>query len=472
MVISNRWRYFLSVQGREVEVGEGEISLGRSQSANVSVKDASVSRNHALMHAQSGRLTVKDLNSSNGTFLNGMRIFAEAELHDGDALTLGESEMRVRILPPESVAATMRIDPRALLAGEELRLQAEEEAKAALVPGAVPARSPLPPPPSALSHVPRSSAAAPPSPRLPLAAVDLSAPASADTGPTPLPARPAPVVPPPSPAAVAPAPKAPPPMPAPTPPAMPPMSAPVAMPPLAPASVAAAVEPHQDRPSPPPAPRPAVEAAPEAPSAVRAPAPPAAMAAPAAELAAEPAPAEAAPEADLFALPDLDLPPLPPVEVTKVSGPQPIVPRAAPVAPMNTRPAGFWLRSVAVILDSLLLGLICGGLFLATGNVLDDEQRVKLISVVWFVLDFGMRIVGWSLWGTTPGKLLLGLRVFPAGSPVPGIGFGKALLRYVGYGVSGAVLGIGFLMVAFTKGKRGLHDMIAGTTVGKTSRAA
>jgi len=70
------------VQGREVEVGEGEISLGRSQSANVSVKDASVSRNHALMQAKSGRLTVKDLNSSNGTFLNGMRIFAEAELHD------------------------------------------------------------------------------------------------------------------------------------------------------------------------------------------------------------------------------------------------------------------------------------------------------------------------------------------------------------------------------------------------------
>src|SRR6185295_15116323 len=98
---------------------------------------------------------------SNGTFLNGMRIFAEAELHDGDTLTLGESEMRVRIVAPESVAATMRIDPRALLAGEELRLQAEEEAKAALSPASSPERSPLPAPRSAVSPPPRASAAAP-----------------------------------------------------------------------------------------------------------------------------------------------------------------------------------------------------------------------------------------------------------------------------------------------------------------------
>jgi len=455
------------VQGREVEVGEGEISLGRSQSANVSVKDASVSRNHALMQAKSGRLTVKDLNSSNGTFLNGMRIFAEAELHDGDLLTLGESEMRVRILPPESVAATMRIDPRALLAGEELRLQAEEEAKAALVPGAVPSRSPLPPPPSAVSHVPRSSAAAPA--RVPPPAADLSAPASIETGPTPLPARPVPVAPPPAaaappvqPAALATAP----------PPAMPPMAAAVAMPPLAPPAPVAAPAPpplprHEPapRPSPPPAARPPVEAAP---AAVHAPAP----AVPAISAAAVEPAAEAAADADAFAFPDLDLPPLPPVEVTKVTVSNGAIPRVAPSVVLTTRPAGFWLRAVAVLLDGLLVALICGGIFLATGSVLDDEQRIQLVGVVWFGLDLAMRFVGWSIWGTTPGKRLLGLHVFPAGSQRPGIGFGKGLLRCLGYWASGATLGVGFLMVAFTNGKRGLHDMIAGTTVGKTTRAA
>ncbi len=45
--------------------------------------------------------------------------------------------------------------------------------------------------------------------------------------------------------------------------------------------------------------------------------------------------------------------------------------------------------------------------------------------------------------------------------------WGKAILRYVGYFVSGIILGIGYLMVFFTENKKGLHDMIAGTRVVK-----
>lgn len=430
-VISNRWRYFLTVQGREVELAEGEASLGRSQSANVSVKDASVSRNHALVVARGGRLTVKDLNSSNGTFLNGMRIFAEAELHDGDALTLGESEMRVRILPPESVAATMRIDPRALLAGEELRLQAEEEAKAAR-PGDIAAPPASPPAP------PRPAPAA--------------APASVDTGPAALPSRPPQ---PPAPAVPA-ARAAAPPTPAP-PPTVRPASA--ASPPSTPAAaVSAPVAPAIPAKAPlvappPPAPKP-VAASPAAP--------------PAAEPAAPPAIEESLHPSSAFDLPDL--PPLPPVEATPPKpAPRGTLPGIAPkpAVAINTRAAGFWVRAVAVMLDGLLLGIVCGGLWLATGSFLDDQQRVLLISVAYFTLDLAMRLVGWSVWGTTPGKRLLGLFVFPAGSSVPGIGFGKGVLRCLGYWISGALAGVGFLMAAFTQGKRGLHDMIAGTSVGR-----
>lgn len=43
--------------------------------------------------------------------------------------------------------------------------------------------------------------------------------------------------------------------------------------------------------------------------------------------------------------------------------------------------------------------------------------------------------------------------------------YGKAFLRWVGYSISGLTLGIGYLMVAFTKQKQGLHDKIAGTYV-------
>jgi uncharacterized RDD family membrane protein YckC len=69
--------------------------------------------------------------------------------------------------------------------------------------------------------------------------------------------------------------------------------------------------------------------------------------------------------------------------------------------------------------------------------------------------------------GATPGKELLGLRVVAedGSSPIP---LGSALRRALGYLLSVASLGIGFLMVAF--GGRGLHDRIAGTRVVKESR--
>jgi uncharacterized RDD family membrane protein YckC len=64
--------------------------------------------------------------------------------------------------------------------------------------------------------------------------------------------------------------------------------------------------------------------------------------------------------------------------------------------------------------------------------------------------------------GATPGKRLLGLGVQADDGTEP-IGAARAAVRLFGYGVSAALLGAGFLMVAF--GRRGLHDRIAGTRV-------
>jgi uncharacterized RDD family membrane protein YckC len=73
----------------------------------------------------------------------------------------------------------------------------------------------------------------------------------------------------------------------------------------------------------------------------------------------------------------------------------------------------------------------------------------------------------WSVKGATPGKELLDLRVVTDDgvSPIP---LASASKRALGYLLSAASLGIGFLMVAF--GGRGLHDRIAGTRVVKEAR--
>ena len=69
-----------------------------------------------------------------------------------------------------------------------------------------------------------------------------------------------------------------------------------------------------------------------------------------------------------------------------------------------------------------------------------------------------------GLTGLTLGKWATGLRIERNdGGPV---GIGRALLRhFVGYPLSFALLGIGFLIAAVSVHGRGLHDMIAGTIV-------
>ena len=65
--------------------------------------------------------------------------------------------------------------------------------------------------------------------------------------------------------------------------------------------------------------------------------------------------------------------------------------------------------------------------------------------------------------GATVGKMAMGLRVVT--SDGQRLSFMNATGRYFAKIISAIILGIGFLMIAFTDKKRGLHDMIASTLV-------
>ncbi|HYN40465.1 MAG TPA: RDD family protein [Thermoanaerobaculia bacterium] len=93
-------RYILVVDGREIELSEGEVTLGRSRSATVRVDHESVSRSHALLTFASGTAVLKDLNSSNGTFVAGRRILNETILRSGDRLQVGAAVIEYRLLEP------------------------------------------------------------------------------------------------------------------------------------------------------------------------------------------------------------------------------------------------------------------------------------------------------------------------------------------------------------------------------------
>lgn len=72
-----------------IEVGTEPTIIGRDvATAKVVIKDAKVSRNHCSVWLQAGECWIKDLESSNGTWVNGSQV-AQVKLRVGDEISVG-----------------------------------------------------------------------------------------------------------------------------------------------------------------------------------------------------------------------------------------------------------------------------------------------------------------------------------------------------------------------------------------------
>ncbi len=117
--------------------------------------------------------------------------------------------------------------------------------------------------------------------------------------------------------------------------------------------------------------------------------------------------------------------------------------------------------SYAAILVLALIGALVG-MFSPNGPMAPERLMILLA----FVIGLGYFIIGWGRNGQTLGKSMLGLTVVrPDGKP---LGYGKAILRYIGYIISGIVFSVGFLWIAFDKKRQGWHDKMAGSVVVNT----
>ena len=145
----------------------------------------------------------------------------------------------------------------------------------------------------------------------------------------------------------------------------------------------------------------------------------------------------------------------------------------ATASPINEHSyAGFWIRVVAYLIDSILLVTVQSVLSLLInltigmlGIATDGDPAIN--TVIWLfgaVLSISYAVFFIGYCGQTPGKMALRIKVIRTdGSPV---NYGRAALREVlGKFISSILLGIGYLMVAFDSRKQGLHDKIADTFV-------
>jgi pSer/pThr/pTyr-binding forkhead associated (FHA) protein len=70
--------------------------IGRSDDADVQIDDPYASDYHLRLALQEGRVTVHDLGSTNGTYVNGRRVTVPVPLSKGDAVQVGKTIMEVR----------------------------------------------------------------------------------------------------------------------------------------------------------------------------------------------------------------------------------------------------------------------------------------------------------------------------------------------------------------------------------------
>jgi pSer/pThr/pTyr-binding forkhead associated (FHA) protein len=74
----------------EFTLTEGTHVVGRQEGVSIFISDRQVSRNHAVITVQNGRVTIEDRASANGTFVNGERMSSPRTLKAGDQLKFGD----------------------------------------------------------------------------------------------------------------------------------------------------------------------------------------------------------------------------------------------------------------------------------------------------------------------------------------------------------------------------------------------
>ncbi len=140
--------------------------------------------------------------------------------------------------------------------------------------------------------------------------------------------------------------------------------------------------------------------------------------------------------------------------------------------------AGFWIRALASLIDTVILGLILAPIIYWFGHAVPMPYYSHY---VYFEISGGWDFIAtkllpaayavsfWHFRSATPGKSILGLSVLDARSgKAPSLW--QAIGRYLAYFLSAIGFFLGFIWIAFDSRKQGWHDKLAGTVVVRAKR--
>jgi len=138
---------------------------------------------------------------------------------------------------------------------------------------------------------------------------------------------------------------------------------------------------------------------------------------------------------------------------------------ATPASTRSTSYAGFWIRTLAYVVDALII-LIVSEIIVQFLKYFSENSDLSRAASLPILISFVYMTILWSSAQATIGQKVCGLKVVNAITGTK-ISFLRAVGRWFALSLAMSILFIGVIMVGFTERKRGLHDMIAGTYVVK-----
>jgi pSer/pThr/pTyr-binding forkhead associated (FHA) protein len=126
----------------DIELGSGSLLIGRLPECDVHLQDNLVSRMHARLSVTDGAVVLEDLHSSNGVYVNGLRIAHNVRLREGDRILIGTIE--ISLFETREASLQRLRAARAIDSEPQLRVASERKPPAAASP-AVPKPAPTAP---------------------------------------------------------------------------------------------------------------------------------------------------------------------------------------------------------------------------------------------------------------------------------------------------------------------------------------
>jgi hypothetical protein len=102
-------RCWLVLNDRTFPLADGESIVGRDPRCTVWLDESGVSRRHARIVVTGTSVTIEDLGSKNGTFIDHRRVAGAQQLADGDVIRLGSTELKFRVWSEAEPPATARV---------------------------------------------------------------------------------------------------------------------------------------------------------------------------------------------------------------------------------------------------------------------------------------------------------------------------------------------------------------------------